>query len=59
MESKGLCSTCIHDTKCTLRVKLPILQCEEFDVGKTKSTKIKKASRRTRHISTFEETPVE
>lgn len=30
MGKKGLCETCVNDTRCVFQTRLPILQCEEF-----------------------------
>ncbi|MDD4981072.1 MAG: hypothetical protein PHC54_07460 [Candidatus Omnitrophica bacterium] len=30
MGKKGLCETCLSDTKCIFQAKFPVLQCEEF-----------------------------
>ena len=42
MKNKGLCVTCNYDVTCCFPRRFPVLECEEFDVGKSAS-KVKKA----------------
>jgi len=39
---KGLCSTCIHDEKCSFSRTFPVSQCEEFSGYEPKINKKEK-----------------